>query len=64
MGEKLYYLVEILIFLSLGVLCIFKTDYVSKNILKKSSKNSYGMVMFLGVISIANVIRNLLKLLK
>ncbi|MCT4595083.1 MAG: hypothetical protein N4A57_12570 [Anaeromicrobium sp.] len=59
MGEKIYYLVEVVIFATIGFNLIFKPD---SELVQKVIKNQ-NIARLLGVVAIANAVINFKKLI-
>jgi hypothetical protein len=62
-GEKVYYLIEVIIFVSIGCVALFKPMALVKSLFKKNEKKHSVGVRILGLISILYAVINLLKLL-
>lgn len=65
MGEKMYYLVEILIFTFLAIYFITKPQDILKLFKQEGKKELYMVVRVIGVIiAVGNIVLNLDKLLQ
>lgn len=61
MGVKVYYIVEVIIFLGIGYLGLFQTKYIIK-ILFKGNEKYMNAVKAVGIVAIINAIMNLVNL--
>ena len=61
MGEKIYYIVEILIFSSMAAFALFKPEFVAENILKSESNI---LRIFMAIVALLNIARCFYELFK
>ena len=63
MGVKVYYIVEILIFIGIGIYALLKPITLSKIVLKNENYKLTNVIRVLGIIALLNVVMNINKLL-
>ena len=64
MGEKVYYIIEILIFEGLGAYILLKPAAIANVVFKRESPRIILIVRIFGVIAILNEVVNMIKFFK
>jgi len=64
MGEKIYYISQVLIFSAMGIMALLNPEFVAKNILKSDTNMMMVISRILGIVAIVNAIRCFNGLLK
>lgn len=63
MGIKVYYVIEVLIFVGIGIYALLKPEILAKLIIKRESPKIINIIRFLGFIALVNAVMNINKLL-
>jgi len=63
MGVKVYYIVEILIFTTIGIYALLKPITLSEIVLKNENYKLTNVIRVLGIIALLNAVMNINKLL-
>lgn len=64
MGEKIYYISQVLIFSATGVVALINPEFVAKNIFKSDANIMLVVGRLMGVVALLNVARCLKELFK